>query len=115
MIRQGWRFARRLNASVEVINVRSADERTIEEEEQVAPLRRLARTLNLPFREVSGDPAEQIVAEARATHATLIVLGESTKQTLYERFFGSFTDKILRKLDGVDIYIVGDPTRRQSL
>ena len=52
------------------------------------------------------------MAEAQARHATLIVLGESTRTTWRDRLFGSFTDKVLRKLDGVDVYIVGDPARR---
>lgn len=74
------------------------------------PLRRLTRSLKMPFIELSGDPVEMIVAEAK--RATLIVLGESTRDTWKERFFGSFTDKILRRLDAIDIYIVGDPARR---
>jgi len=112
VIRQGWRFARRLNATAEVVNVSREDERKLTEEEIVAPLRRLTRSLNLPFRELKGDAVEQIVNEARAKHATLIVFGESTRSTWRELLFGSFTDKILRRLDGVDVYIVGDPARR---
>lgn len=114
VIRQGWRFARRLNASVEVINVSRDDERKIQEEEVIAPLRRLARALNVPFRELKGDPVECLVQEAKSKHATLIVLGESTRNTWHEVLFGSFTDRILRKLDGVDVYIVGDLARRAS-
>jgi two-component system sensor histidine kinase KdpD len=112
VIRQGWRFARRLNAPVEIINVSAADERKIDQEQALAPLRRLARTLQIPFRELKGDPVEQIVEEARSKRVSLIVLGESTRTTWKERIFGSFTDNILRKLDGVDVYIVGDPARR---
>jgi K+-sensing histidine kinase KdpD len=95
-----------------VVNVSRDDERKVSEEEIIAPLRRLARTLNLPFNELKGDPAECIVKEAYAKKATLIVMGESTRNTWKERFFGTFTDKILDKLEGVDVYIVGDPSRR---
>jgi two-component system sensor histidine kinase KdpD len=112
LIRQGWRFARRLNAPAEVINVSRDDERKLAQDEALAPLKRLARSLDLPFYELKGDPVEQIVAQARAKRATLIVLGESTRSTWQERLFGSFIDKILQKLDGVDIYIVGDPSKR---
>lgn len=112
VIRQGWRFARRLNAPAEIINVSRDDERNFQEEEVIAPLRRLARALNLPFLELKGDPVECLVQEAKSKHATLIVLGESTRNTWQEALFGSFTDRILRKLDGVDVYIVGDPARR---
>jgi two-component system, OmpR family, sensor histidine kinase KdpD len=112
VVRQGWRFAKRLNAPAEVINVSRDDERTAKEETAIAPIRRLARALNLPFSEVKGDPASLIIQEAKAKKATLLVLGESTRNTWYERFFGTFTDKILDGLDGVDVYIVGDPSRR---
>jgi two-component system sensor histidine kinase KdpD len=114
VIRQGWRFARRLNAPAEVVNVSRNDERKVDQEQVIAPLRRLARTLSLPFQELTGDPVEQIVAEARAKRATLIVLGENTRNTWREIFFGNFTNKILGKLDGVDIYIVGDLTKRST-
>ena len=112
VIRQGWRFARRLNAPAEVVNVSRDDARTIAQEEVIAPLRRLARALELPFRELKGEPVESLTQEALAKHATLLVLGESTRTTFRERLFGTFTDKILRNLDGIDIYIVGDPSRR---
>lgn len=112
VIRQGWRFARRLNAPVEIINVSAEDERKISEEEALAPLKRLARTLQIPFKELKGDPVEMVVSEAKAQHASLLILGASTHTTLKERLFGNFTDKVLRKLNGVDVYIVGDPARR---
>jgi two-component system sensor histidine kinase KdpD len=114
VIRQGWRFARRLNAPAEVVNVSREDERKISDENIVAPLRRLSRALNLPFKELKGDAVEAIGAEAKARRATLLVLGESTRNTWQEILFGSFTDRILRKLDGVDVYIVGDPSRRST-
>jgi two-component system sensor histidine kinase KdpD len=107
VIRKGWRFARRLNAPVEVVTVWPDDDRKAAQEAAIAPLRRLARSLKMPFVELSGDPVEMIVNEAHTRRATLIVIGESTRITWKERLFGSFTDKILRGLDGVDIYIVG--------
>jgi two-component system, OmpR family, sensor histidine kinase KdpD len=115
LIRQGWRFARRLNAPAEVINVSRADQRKLEDEELVAPLKRLARTLDLPFLELKGDTVEQIVDYAHTKRATLLIIGENTRNSWRERLFGSFTDKLLRKLDGVDIYIVGDPSRRLNV
>lgn len=112
VIRQGWRFARRLNAPVEIINVSGDDERKIDQEEALAPLKRLARSLQIPFHELKGEAVEQIVQEVKSKRASLLVMGESTRTTLKERLFGSFTDRVLRSLDGVDIYIVGNPARR---
>ncbi|HEX2915704.1 MAG TPA: universal stress protein [Chloroflexia bacterium] len=112
VIRQGWRFARRLNATATVVNVSRDDERKLSQEEKIAPLRRLTRALELPFQELKGDPALKVIELAKEKQATLIVLGESTRLTWRDRFSGTFTDKILRGLDGVDIYIVGDPSRR---
>ncbi|MEI6044800.1 MAG: hypothetical protein WCS37_10625 [Chloroflexota bacterium] len=42
------------------------------------------------------------------------MLGENTRNTWREILFGNFTTKILGKLDGVDIYIVGDLTKRST-
>lgn len=112
VIRKGWRFAHRLNVPAGVVTVWSDDDRKASQEEKIAPLRRLARSLKMPFIELSGDPVEMIVTEARARRATLIVLGESTRDTWKERFFGSFADKILRRLDSIDIYIVGSTPGR---
>lgn len=113
VIRQGWRLARRLNAPAEVVTVWRDDERKAHQQEIIAPLRRLTRSLNLPFTELSGDPVELIVSEARTRRATLIVLGESTRNTWQEFLFGTFINRVLRKLDGVGIYIVGDPSLRR--
>jgi nucleotide-binding universal stress UspA family protein len=65
----------------------------------------------MDFLELSGDPIARIVAEAREKRATLLVIGGSTRNTWKERFLGSFTDKIIQRLDGLDIYIVGNPVR----
>ncbi len=108
----GRPYQPRLNALAEVINVSRDDERKVEEEEKIAPLRRLTRALNLPFHELKGDPVGRLVEEAQAKRATLLVLGQSTKNTWQEKLFGSFTDKLLRRLESIDIYIVGDPARR---
>ena len=113
VIRQGWRFAHRLNAPAEVVTVWRNDNRSAQQEELIAPLRRLTRSLSLPFVELNGDPVNLIVERAKSSRATLIVMGESTRNSWTERLFGTFTDKILGKLDGVDVYVVGDPTRRQ--
>ena len=60
----------------------------------------------MPFIELSGDPVELLVNEARTKRATLVVIGESSRPTLRERLFGGFTDKVLRQLRGIDVYIV---------
>jgi two-component system sensor histidine kinase KdpD len=106
IIRRGWRIARRLNAPVKVVTVWTDDNRTASQEEAIAPLRLLARSLKMPFIELSGDPVELLVNEARTRRATLVVIGESARHTLRERLFGSFTDKVLRRLTGIDVYIV---------
>lgn len=111
VIRKGWRFAHRLNVPAEVVTVWPDDNRKAFQEEAIAPLRCLTRSLNMEFLELSGDPVARIVAEAREKRATLLVIGGSTRNTWKERFLGSFTDKIIQRLDGLDIYIVGNPVR----
>jgi len=106
IIRRGWRIARRLNAPVEVVTVWTDDNRKASQEEAIAPLRLLTRSLKMPFIELSGDPVELLVNEARTKRATLVVIGESSRPTLRERLFGGFTDKVLRQLRGIDVYIV---------
>lgn len=106
IIRKGWRVARRLNAPVEVVTIWPDDNRKASQEEAIAPLRLLARSLKIPFIELSGDPVELLASEARARRATLVVIAESAQRTWKERLFGSFTDKVLRRLAGIDVYIV---------
>jgi two-component system sensor histidine kinase KdpD len=113
LIRRGWRFARRLNAPAEVVNISRDDEHLIKDEKALVPLRRLALALNLPFHELKGDPVEQISQLARAKQATLLVLGESTRKTWRERLFGSFTDKLVNALGKIDINIVADIRREE--
>jgi two-component system, OmpR family, sensor histidine kinase KdpD len=113
LIRRGWRFARRLNAPAEVVNISRDDERLVKDEKALVPLRRLAHALNLPFHELKGDPVEQISQLARAKQATLLVLGESTRKTWREKLFGSFTDRLVNALEKIDIYIVADIRREE--
>jgi two-component system, OmpR family, sensor histidine kinase KdpD len=78
----------------------------------VAAHRRLARALDISFREVEASNVPQAIAQtARQIHATHIVLGESQRSRWIERLRGSVINEVLRHVSGIDVYVIGDPAR----
>ncbi len=115
LMRAGWRLAQRLNAYIEVIYVGPAAGEgglSPQQEEVVAANRRLAKTLELPFREVGGKIVDALVAAIERGRFTNLVVGESTKTRWQEFWQGSVINKLVRQLEGVDVYIVADPDKR---
>lgn len=117
LLRVGWRLAQRLNAHVEAIFIgkaMGAGGLSPAQEEIVSAHRRLAKTLGVPMREVAGSkPADMIVAAVERGGFTNLVVGESTKTRWQEFWQGSVVGEVVRKLEGVDVYIVADPNKRK--
>lgn len=117
LLRVGWRLAQRLNAHVEAVYIGpAAGDAGIspQQEELVSAHRRLAKMLGVPFREVSGGkPAEVIAGAIEQGGYTNLVVGESTKTRWQEFWQGSVVNQLVRRLEGVDVYIVADPGKRR--
>ena len=56
-----------------------------------------ARATMLGFRVATGKPATEILREAHATKADLIVIGSHGRSGLQKLFFGSTTERVLRE------------------
>ncbi|MGI8549287.1 MAG: universal stress protein, partial [Dehalococcoidia bacterium] len=110
LIRQGWRLAKRLRGRAEVILVLLHPPTDPEQQSVLAAHRRLARALDMPFREIEATNVPQaIAATAREMHASHIVLGESQRSRWHERLRGSVINEVLRQVSGIDVYVIGDP------
>ncbi len=117
LLRVGWRLAQRLNAHVEALYIGpAAGDAGISPqiEEIVSAHRRLAKTLGVAFREVSGGkPADTVIQIIAQGSFTNLVVGESTKTRWQEFWQGSVVNQLVRRLEGVDVYIVADPDKRR--
>jgi two-component system sensor histidine kinase KdpD len=114
LVRQGWRLAQRLHGHAEVILVHLHPPSDAAAQSAIAAHRRLARALGMPFREIQAPNVPRaIAAEARAMHATHIVLGESSRGRWRERLRGSVINEVLRRAGGIDVYVIGDPERHR--
>jgi two-component system sensor histidine kinase KdpD len=115
LIRRAWRLGQRLHGHTEVIIVYRHPPTDPGQLDVVAAHRRLTRALGMPFREIVAPNVPAAIAEAaeemRATH---IVLGESHRSRWYERLRGSVIIEVLRRVNGIDVYVIGDPERRRS-
>jgi two-component system, OmpR family, sensor histidine kinase KdpD len=115
LIRQAWRLAQRLHGRVEVIIVHIHPPTDRKRQDAVAAHRRLARALGIPFREIVAPNVPRAIAEAaNEMHATHIVLGESHRSRWLERLRGSVINEVLRRVNGTDVYVIGDPARRHD-
>ena len=113
LIRQGWRLARSFRGHAEVILVHLHPPTNPEQQSAIAALRRLARALGMPFREIEAANVPQAIAStAQQMHATHIVLGESQRGRWFERLRGSVINEVLRRVNGIDVYVIGDPEHR---
>jgi len=72
-----------------------------------------ARATMLRFRVATGKPATEILREAHATNAGLIVIGSHGRSGLQKMFFGSTTERVLRETT-VPVLITRD-TRPASI
>lgn len=116
LIRRGWRLARQLHGEAQVILVTLHPLTEREQQSAEAAHRRLARALGIPFREIQATNVPQAIAEtANEMHATHIVLGESHRSRWFERLRGSVINEVLRRVSGIDVYVIGDPTRHPKV
>ena len=114
LIRQGWRLAQRLRGDAEVILVHLHAPSDPKQQSAIAAHRRLAHALGMSLREIQAPNVPRAIAqEARAMHATHIVLGESSRSRWRERLRGSVINEVLRRAGGIDVSVIGDPDRHR--
>ncbi|MFV0258654.1 MAG: ATP-binding protein [Acidimicrobiales bacterium] len=118
LVRRAGRMAERSRAELIGVHVRRSDGLgSVGAEDSVAEHGRLLSDLGGRYHEVVGDdPAEQLVAFARAENATQIVLGTSRRTRLDELLHGSIINRAIRGASDIDVHVVAhdDDTGTQA-
>ena len=110
LIRRGYRIARRMHGTFDVVFVRPPGASlTKREQEHLQTVYELARNFGGRVVELEGDSvASEIVRYADDAGATVIVMGQSARNRLEEIFKGSTINRIMRKTRDIDIIVVAD-------
>jgi two-component system sensor histidine kinase KdpD len=108
LIRRAARMAERSRAELIGVHVRRSDGLgTAGGDDRVAVHRQLLSDLGGQYHEVVGDdPAEQLVAFARAENATQLVLGTSRRSRFDELLNGSIINRAVRASPDIDVHVV---------
>ena len=108
LIRRAARMADRSRAELLGVHVRRGDGLgSTDADNRVAGHRQLLVDLGGRYYEVVGDdPAEQLVAFARAENATQLVLGTTTRTRFDELIHGSIINHAVKASPDIDVHIV---------
>jgi two-component system, OmpR family, sensor histidine kinase KdpD len=115
VVRRAWRSAQRLGAEMDVLTVlRPGREPSADEAEQLDALRRLGSLLGVQVLVEEGDDVPDVVARvARERGTTYVLMGAPAVRNGIRRFGEPLTERLLRKLPGVDLRIVADRSKRE--
>ncbi len=118
LVRRGQQIAKRLGGELVVVCFLSADKKLSKEEETFRrSIKKLVHKVGGEFEEFSltrTDAAEEIVSYATDMKITKIVIGHSKRGRLEEIINGSVINKILRKTQNIDIFVVADRTDKNG-
>lgn len=111
LVRRAWRSAQRLAAELDLLYVAPPGEPPRGElRERVEALRRLASILGATFLVEEGDDLADAAARVAAERGTTyVMMGQPHQRNALERLRESPTERLVRKLPGVDVRIVADP------
>jgi two-component system sensor histidine kinase KdpD len=115
VMRRAWRSAQRLGAEMDVLTVLPPGrEPSPEEAEQLEALRRLGSLLGAHVLIEEGDDVPDVVARvARERGSTYVLMGTPAARNGLRRFAEPLTERLLRRLPGVDLRIVADRSKRE--
>jgi two-component system sensor histidine kinase KdpD len=108
LIRRAARMAERSRAELLGVHVRRSDGLgAAGGDDRVAAHRQLLTELGGRYHEIVGDdPAEPLVAFARAENATQLILGTSRRTRLNELLHGSIINRAVRASPDIDVHVV---------
>ena len=116
LVRTAKRMAVSLKAQLVAVYVENIRHYRLGEEGKAAmeSVMRMAERLGAKTVILQGDNAvEEIIAYARESGITKIILGKPQQPRLKDLVYGSLADKIIRKSGTIDVYVVtGDPSPR---
>ncbi len=115
VVRRAWRSAQRLGAEMDVLTVLPPGrDPTPDEAEQLDALRRLGSLLGTQVLIEEGDDVPDVVARvARERGSTYVLMGSPAARNGIRRFSEPLTERLLRRLPGVDLRIVADRSKRE--
>jgi len=115
VVRRAWRSAQRLGAEMDVLTVLPPGRGpSPAEAEQLDALRRLGSLLGAQVLIEEGDDVPDVVARvARERGTTYVLMGSPAARNGLRRFSEPLTQRLLRRLPGVDLRIVADRSKRE--
>ena len=116
VIRRAWRSAQRLGAELDILTVLSPGrDPSADEAEQLDALRRLAGLLGAHALVDEGDDVAEVAARvARERGSTYLLIGTPAPRTGLKRLSEPLSERLLRRLPGVDVRIVADRSKRDG-
>jgi two-component system sensor histidine kinase KdpD len=114
VVRRAWRSAQRLGAELDILTVLSPGRRpSPDEADQLEALRRLGSLLGAQVIVDEGDDVSEVAARvARERGSTYVLIGTPAPRDGLKRFGEPLTERLLRRLPGVDVRIVADRSKR---
>jgi two-component system sensor histidine kinase KdpD len=108
LVRAGKRMATSLKCDWLVLYVEAPGQRISERDRaELAENLQLAEQLGAQTVTVGGpDPAEEVLAYARAHNVTKVIVGKPTHARWRDKLFGSTLDKLIRGSGDVDVYVI---------
>jgi two-component system, OmpR family, sensor histidine kinase KdpD len=115
IVRRAWRSAQRLSAELDILTVLSPGrDASAEEAEQIEALRRLGSLMGAQVLVEEGDDVAEVAARvARERGITYVLIGAPAARNGLKRFSEPLTERLLRRLPGVDLRIVADRSKRE--
>jgi two-component system sensor histidine kinase KdpD len=121
LIREGRRMATALDGKLTVVHVDPSEGRrqaqSIEEERQLRANLQVADELGARVVRLRGNVSDELIAFAHANDVSQLVIGHPTHSRWVEFFHGSVASDVLRKLQGIDVHVMGEvaPGRGEDL
>jgi two-component system sensor histidine kinase KdpD len=115
VVRRAWRSAQRLGAQLDILTVLAPGREPVRETaEQLDALRRLGSLLGATVLVEEGDDVADVVARvARDRGTTYVLMGAPSARNGLRRFAEPLSQRLLRRLPGVDVRIVADRSKRE--
>jgi len=116
LIRAGKRIALDLGVEWIVAYVELLVELRPEDKSRVSEMLSFAEKLGAQIVTLSGqDIADTLISYARSKNVTKIIIGKPGKPKLRELIFGSIFDKLARKCQDIDLYLLSGDTQGQPV
>jgi two-component system sensor histidine kinase KdpD len=114
LLRRAARSANRLGGDLDVLYVASSPP-SAEQEEQLRALRKLGSLLGANVLVEHGDDVVEVAARvARERGTTYVLMGEPSSRGLLRRFAEPLSQRLMRRLPGVDVRIIADRSKRRE-